>query len=184
MYSEARKAAFEAGLRHWQRTFLPLHFELIAYARYGYQPRSGQTEGPTVPRQFLARDGTLKWGKWRQNPKYFWRKYREKGHMRPDVFSGESKRVAENPANFKVSDRGMTSRGVITGLPRHFFQYHKGGMVTRKLYGVTQTFFVAKQPDKKGELETLTNAEIAEMVAVARRRFDAYFASRSAASAA
>jgi hypothetical protein len=183
-WAEARRRAFADMLLHWHKTYLPMHFEPSAMKRYGYQPRSGDNEPPRLTRQTVTVAGKLI-EKTYANPHYTWRKRREKRHNRPLVWSGESERVAKNLSNFDIRVRGLVTRGVITGLPRHFFQYHKGGPVTRRgLFGVMQTYFMPRQPDKKAELETVLQGEIADMVRVGQSRIDQYFARASGSTAA
>jgi hypothetical protein len=77
VWNNVQKHAFEQAARLWRDEHLPKHFTTRGAKLYGYEPRSGE-------------------GK---SGKAFWRSYsgRKKkylGHMRPLVFSGESRRRA------------------------------------------------------------------------------------------
>jgi hypothetical protein len=173
-FEEARRSAFHEMLQYWHKTYLPMHFEPSAMKRYGYQPRSGDNEPPrlTVTVENFVTKKLHTYTK--ANPHYSWRKRRKKRHNRPLVWSGLSERIAENPSNFQIRVTKMITKGVITGLPRYFFQYHKGGMINRKTYTGRISVYMSPQPNKKQETETITNAEMSDMARVGQNRFDIF----------
>jgi hypothetical protein len=134
-----------AAVEHWHDEFVELHFEESATRRYGYQKRSGSGEPPRItirPRKDGGAVRTI------PNPKYLWRKKREKGHTRPLVYSGASELAAKTIAITSTPRRGV---GALVSMPKHFYQYRKD----------------LNQPNKRDELLTILDSEIIDMAAVA-----------------
>ena len=95
--AEAAAAGNSMAVEYWHAIFMPLHFTEQAKKRYGYQPRSGSGEPPVLRRPA----GSKGYSRTYNNPKYFWRKMREKGHSIPLEYSGKGDIEAEdcNPAH-------------------------------------------------------------------------------------
>ncbi len=122
-FRTVNKAAMEEALDSWHRNFLPEHFEPSANARYGYQPRKGDNEGPTVTWRREVGGSTRTYT--RKNPAYSWRKRRQKGHNKPLVWSGQLQRQAQRMATLRVMADGK--RGwVAMSVPKYTFYYNPG----------------------------------------------------------
>lgn len=175
----------------WVDDFLERHFEEEAMRRYGYQKRSGSGEPPTIRRK-------TRWAVPDQyqkvinspNPKYLWRKKREKGHTRPLVYSARSAAAAKLTKIDASSRRGSIS---FPAMPRYFWKYLKAGTYLRRhpragqpipgrkglRYPDKIAFHVPRDaPDKGAELVTLIDSE---MTAMHRAATDAAMAAMLAA---
>ncbi|HEV7301606.1 MAG TPA: hypothetical protein VGN72_19735 [Tepidisphaeraceae bacterium] len=148
----------EAAVERWHDEFQPLHFEESATRRYGYQKRSGSGEPPRVVR----RKGKLA-NVTVANPKYLWRKQREKGHTKPLVYSGRSEIAAKQMVITATARRGV---GTFTALPKYFFQRRKD----------------LRQPDKGAELITVIEYEVNDMARYAEAAATAVLNSAGASS--
>lgn len=175
----------ERAARYWHRVFMPKHFTVAGAREYGYQPRSGELgpggvpmEPPRIPSKRASSSGAPRMI---ANPKYAWRKRRQKGHGRPNVWSGRSEIAAR--AAVRVSSRwgagetvgsSETTSGrtinmalsklqgvaVMPLLPRYFYQYITAGTYTRRLYGrTTSVTFRHTTPNKADELTRSTPQE-------------------------
>ena len=157
-------AAAEANavaVEYWHEFFMPLHFQESASRRYGYQPRSGSGEPPYIPK---GKPDSMGYTRLVKNPKYLWRKKREKGHTRPLVWSGRSEQAARYIRITSSPRRGV---GVLFSLPKYFYAYRKD----------------LKQPDKVGELLLVLDEEAAEMGRAAEKAMAAVLnGTRSAAA--
>lgn len=161
-FKESVAVGYGAALVYWHQTFVPEHFKRSAAQRYGYQPRQGSGEGPTL--QITRTDNRFKpprvTTRTIRNPHYIWQKQREKGHMDPLVWSGRSKAEAQN--NFTITATFNRGVGVFPTLPSYFYKYQKAGQATRDGRVITRT-----QPDKADELVMFTTSEIEQMARVA-----------------
>jgi len=136
----------EAFADKWVDDFRDEHFEESATRRYGYQKRSGSGEPPRITR----RSGSLA-NVTAPNPKYLWRKLRDKGHSRPNVYSGRSQTASKIVRIDSSPTRGAIS---FPGMPRYFWQYLKAGKTRSGATIKHQT------PDKGAELTTLLDSEL------------------------
>ena len=105
----ARKIAYAEAAEYWHRRLLPKHFTTGAEERYGYQPR---TEG------------------------YKYRKARAKGHTRPLVWSGETRRMVMRSASISTTAKGATVK--MRG-PKYLYAYHKNRWEPHKAEELTFT---------------------------------------------
>jgi hypothetical protein len=93
IFRAARKPALAETVGYWHESMMPGHFTHGAIIKYGYQRRS---------------------------PGWEKRKRRLKGHNRPLVFSGRSRRQAIRQVKLSsTSKRGVAAMN----LPRYFYQY-------------------------------------------------------------
>lgn len=141
------KQANFATVAHWHATYMPGHFQVAAESQYGYRPRKGQNEPAMVPSTRPGREGRMM-----RNRGYWHRKRREKGHVRPLVWSGRSERAARQ---VRISGTSKQARGVFTALPRYFYQY--------------RTDIPGGTPDKAAELVTVAAHEVLDLVAQHQR---------------
>lgn len=84
-YREAGRRAVRAAAQYWWETYLPLHFQNIAYIRYKYAGRNKKYE-ESKRRQRKADDG-----------------YRALGEVKPLVFTGRSRELALGSPNIKIA---------------------------------------------------------------------------------
>jgi len=166
----------EAMADAWVDDFLEKHFQEEATRRYGYQKRSGSGEPPVIRRK-------TRWAvpdKYQKtinspNPKYIWRKKREKGHTKSLVYSSRSEAAAKLTKINTSSKRGAIS---FPAMPRYFWQYLKAGTYLRRhpqagepipgrnglRYPNQIAFHVPRDaPDKGAELVTLLDSELDAM---------------------
>ena len=128
------------AVEYWHQFFMPLHFTDAAKKRYGYQPRSGSGEPPVLRRPA----GSKGFYRTYNNPKYYWRKMREKGHSIPLVYTGRSEQAARQ---VRITASARQGVGVLFALPKYFYQFRKDH----------------KAPDKVAELLVVLDSEAAEM---------------------
>lgn len=137
--------AAEATAAYWDETYLGGHFEESATAKYHYQPRSGEGEPQYIRKQIGTGD------KFRmvRNRKYYWRKKRQKRHVRPLVWSGRSERAATTAVKLTSKKMGERVQGIATYpmLPKYFYAYRKD----------------QNQPDKANEMTRVIPAEISQL---------------------
>jgi hypothetical protein len=108
----------EAMAKEWKNNMLPIHFTEKGAKIYKYAKRQGQHGRKVKHPRRKRKDGTwvanewitLKNGKRIKRRSYLERKNREKGHMRPLVFSGDSEQAAGS-ATLRPVGRGE-KRGV------------------------------------------------------------------------
>lgn len=136
-WRKATRRGLEIAVGYWHRRFMPNHFTVAGGKKYGYQPRKGDKEAPTVP----GKKGV------RLNRAYSWLKRRYKGHWKPLVWSGQSERMARRM--IKITSRTRRSAHLVEAvgamtLPKYFYQHRKD----------------LKQPDKYRELITTTPDEL------------------------
>ena len=175
VFKEAQQAGMREMLEYWHEHYFDEHFKASAHRRYGYQPRFGSGEGPWLkkkvrdPRTGRERIYTVR------NDHYNWRKLREKGHMDPLVFSGDTHLIAGSASHFNISTTINTARGKFVGLPSYFYRYHKAMVHTTYDAAGNPVTMVRDQPDKAKELTTLIQPEVDRMMAAGHRRITSYF---------
>jgi hypothetical protein len=85
-FRKALREGMKEVLAHWHKTYRPLHFQPVAYSRYGYSRREGGYEK---------------------------RKQKIKGHTRPLVWSGDLEAATANAV--KITSSIRRSDGAATG---------------------------------------------------------------------
>lgn len=168
MIDAAIKEAATATIEHWHEHFMPLHFNEQSYERYGYQLRKGQDEPNLVYSDGGRAVRMGKHGRLINNPKYFWAKWRRMKTKDALVYTGESKRRAEQSIKLSSQKRGdgsIRASGVLD-LPRYFYQQNKS----------------VGAPDKVDELLRTTRAEDQELGAFYERAVSRALSSASAPS--
>lgn len=135
---------------------MPGHFQPTANAKYGYMPRKGDLEGPTLTktRKLKNEERTYTVANWH----YSWRKRKVKKHNRPLVFTGNSERAANQLIRIKFRGSGkkrVLGIGVLPLLPKYFYQY------TKRIDGTPG-------PNKFAELTRTTPDENSQLLGVIR----------------
>ena len=171
---EAASLGMRDALLYWHEEFRPRHFLNQARGRYGYQPRLGDDEPPTVQVEKFRPNGTSYY-KTISNPHYSWQKRRILRHNLPLVWSGLSAKLSEQ---VRITATRGQAKLAFTGLPKYFYQYLKAGTYYRRLRdGRVKSFTLTHdQPRKFEELVIVIDAELAEMAVVADGAISKYLA--------
>jgi len=159
--SEANKFALGEAVKTWWRVFMPEHFEVEATVKYGYQPRKGDNEPPTVLKRVYKNQydkvGTMRMVR---NNAYSWKKRRKFKHNRPLVFTGKSYQMARSQITVRTGKRKsgeIFARGAMP-VPHYFYKYRKD----------------LNQPDKYAELTKTTPAEVGVLTQEVNRQIGIY----------
>lgn len=162
-FAEATTGALTSAVFLHHREHIPRHFETGAKARYGYMPRKGDLEGPSLPR--VSKKGVpYTVANWH----YSWRKRKTKHHNRPLVWTGNSEKAAKMYVRVKikaVGKRQINAMGVMN-LPKYFYQY------TKRVDGTSA-------PDKWAELKATTPDERSKLIGHIRTNIPAHLRKRT-----
>lgn len=138
-FQEIGKAAIEKAAEYWHATYLKLHFDNIAYRRYGYTSRAKETDRAKVNR-YKSSDGE-----------------RAIGEVKPLVFTGRSRERALGKKIIRSTAPNYQTYRAEVVIDAPAFNFGKGVTITKTMDGTKVRS--RKEIDMRDEVKRVTPQE-------------------------